>query len=299
MSGMTDDLRSGLAALADEVRVEDLRDRALRTSRRLAVRWRVLTAAAAGGAVGLLMTTVALALPVQDETPPAQPAVTGQEPPPANPSQPALTTPASPSRPALTTPAPPAAIASPNPPVEPLEPPDDPVVPAEAMLQVADVGSGYRTDDQAVQHHGSMSMLMAYCGHVIDEDPLRSRLRGFRSDDDDTYLHQEVYRYGQDGAERVMDGLRNALPACRRVEVGGSTNHVSELTLVRSDFTGAESLLVAETYTTPDETVNRYHVIVREADLYAQVLLEAASEQRAVAIATAVAGRLCEGTAAC
>jgi hypothetical protein len=128
---------------------------------------------------------------------------------------------------------------------------------------------------------------------------LRYRGRDFRSGDDVYVGQQELLRYQADGAALAIDNLRDRLPDCERVKIQGNPEYVSELTVVQADFAGDESLLIRDVHTTPDETITRHHVVVRQDDLYAYVLLVVESEDRAREIAIAVAERVCEATSGC
>lgn len=277
MNNLTDNLRSGLAALAGEVRPVDLHGRALRASRRLAVQ-RVLVASGAGAVVLAVLTTAALAWPSQREAAPVPPVSTTESPSPTGSPTPSPTPPTVPALPA------------------------SPEIPVAAMLPAEDLGPGYRADDDTVEDHGSLSMLMAFCGQAPPGGDLvvsGSRLRAFESGDGSPAGQQEVYRYEPDGALRAMANLRTGLVECPPIEVGGNPDFVSELTLLRSEFAGDESMLLREVYTTPDGTITRHQVALRQDDLYAQLRLEGVTGEQAVAIATAAAQRLCEATSTC
>jgi hypothetical protein len=281
MKDLTDNLRSGLAALAEEVRPVDLRDRTLWTSRRLAVRRTAIAAVAGGLSAGLITTGVAFALPSQGEAPPPLSTVVPSE---------------------LTTTEPPIE-GSTAPPVEESSEPTEQVprteIPAEAMLRAEDLGPGYETSDDTSQDHGGLSMLMAYCGLTSGEETLSSRLRSFSAGDDDTFGQQETRRYEGDGARAAFMDMNGWLADCPRVEVGGNPEYVSELTVIESGFAGEGSLLLEEVYSTPDGTTTRYQAVVQQGDLYTEVRLPGVSADWALTVATTVAGRLCEATPSC
>jgi hypothetical protein len=277
MKNLTDNLRTGLAALAEEVEPVDLHDRALRTSRRLAVRRTAIVAVAGGLAAGLITTGVAFALPLQGEAPPPLSTVA-----PSNTMERPTHAPVEES-------------------TEPTEEVAGPEIPTEAMLQAEDLGPGYETSDDTSQDHGSLSMLMAYCDLTSGEDNqlLDTRLRAFSAGDDASFGQQEASRYEGDGARTAFMDMSGWLADCPHVEVGGNPEYVSELTVIESGFAGEESLLLEEVYSTPDGTVTRYQAVVQQGDLYSEVRLPGVSADWALTVATAMAERLCEATTAC
>jgi hypothetical protein len=186
--------------------------------------------------------------------------------------------------------------------MESTNPPDDAEIAPAAMLRGADLGTGVQENDDAVQHHGSLSMLLAYCGQDVGAglEWLAGRNRAFASGDGAEAGHQEAHRYASDGATRFMDELRDQLPRCERIENGGNPQDVSALAVLASDFAGDDSLLVEELRTVPDGTTSTiYHAAVRRGDVYAQVIMVQASEAEALEIAKVAAQRLCEATTTC
>lgn len=274
MNDLVDNLRSGLASLADEARPVDLHDRVLRSSRRLGRR-RVLAGSGAGVGALAVVTAITLVLAPSPDDPPGPPAV---EPTPSPTMAPA------PSR-TLT----------------------DGDLPAEAMLQAADLGPGSRVHNYEVVGSdvgstATLTYLTSSCGKDVgpyagDGQPESHAFVDLRSDDL-SVGKQEMFRSRAGGAEQFMADLRTALPECGRV------NHfwtefqrvTSDLTVIRSDFAGAESLLVEQVLSSRDGTETRYHAVVRQRDLITQVALDGVAERYALEVAMAAAARLCAAT---
>jgi hypothetical protein len=277
MNDLVDNLRAGLASLADEARPVDLHDRVLRSSHRLG-RQRTLAGSGAGVGAVAAVTVIALAVvPLPDDAPVPPGGPGGSSAPPT---------------------------VAPTPSEAPTEGPD---LPAEAMLQPADLGPdsrvhNYEVVGSDVGSTGNLTYLTSSCGESVGPYVGDGQPESWASVEllsGELFVgKQEMFRSKSGGAEQFMADLRVALPNCERV------NHfwtefeevTSDLTLVRSDFAGAESLLVEQVLVSQDETVIRYHAVIRQADLISQIWLEDVDEPRALEIAMAAAQRLCVAT---
>jgi hypothetical protein len=267
MSNLVDNVRSGLAALADDVTGTDLHDRVLASSRRLRLR-RAIVGCGAAAATVAATAVVVLAIPLAPDAAP----------------------------PPLLSPGPsPTGPASPDPTGSPTS---SPTIPTEAILPAANLGPEHQAGDSDAQSHSSLSFLIAFCGQPIDVEPVAGRHRYFESGGSVVAV-QEVYRYRPGGAEQAFTQLRDALPQCARVNHFGTEEVTSDLTLVRSGFAGDGSVLVEDAFSGQDSTATRYHAGIWQGDLYAQIELDGVDQARALEIATTIAGLLCAADPSC
>jgi len=137
-------------------------------------------------------------------------------------------------------------------------------IPLEALLQATDVGTGYTTyDDQLGEDHGSIAMIMSYCGHtaysMAAEHELAYRKQSV-GQGEQSYVHEEVTRYEATWAARHLNDLRGVLPRCQTVEIMGDPNNRVTLTVVGTNFTGDESILLIEL----GGSGRQYHAVVRQ-----------------------------------
>lgn len=190
---------------------------------------------------------------------------------------------------------PPPSTSTPGPPTEmPTE------IPRAALLKAADVGTGYTTSDaQEGDDHGSIAMMMSYCGQsdysTAAEHRLANRRRGL-SRSHQRYVLEEVSRYEPTWAPRHLSDLRHVLPRCPTVDIMGNPNDRATLTVVGSNFTGDESILIKEVR--GSET--QYHAVVRHGDLEARLRIHTgATETQARAIVVNAAQRLCTASPTC
>lgn len=173
-------------------------------------------------------------------------------------------------------------------------------IPTAAMLQPADVGSGYTASDaQEGDDHGSIAMMMSYCGQGdytnADEHRVVTRKRNVYRDDE-RYVLEEVSRYQNTWAARHMDDLRAVLPRCTTVDIMGNPNQRATLTVVDSNFTGDGAILIRETR---NGTV-QYHAVVRQGNVEARLRIHTgATQSQARAVVVAAAARLCNATPNC
>jgi hypothetical protein len=172
-------------------------------------------------------------------------------------------------------------------------------IPSSAMLQAADVGVGYIASDSQVNDHGSIVMMMSYCGQgnysTAAQHQLAFRL-GSVGQSDQAYVVEEVSLYEATWAARHISDLRAALPRCQTVDVMANPNYRVNLTVVASNFVGDESLLIKET----GYNGTQYHAVVRQGDFEARLRIHTgATESEARAIATNAAQRLCAVAPSC
>jgi hypothetical protein len=177
---------------------------------------------------------------------------------------------------------------------------DDPTIPANALLTADDVGMGYIvTDSPQGDDHGSLTMLLAYCGvddysqapgHVLATE------RTSVGRDEEDYLLATVTRYEVGWAERHLDDLRTALAECDAIPVMGNPDDIAAMTMVELDTAGDGSLLLREVR----PTGTQYHAVIRQGDLEARLRIHTGGdESHARAIMNAAAERLCASVEAC
>ncbi|HEU4423883.1 MAG TPA: hypothetical protein VFR67_15230 [Pilimelia sp.] len=301
MNAPIDNLRSGLAGLAEEVSTVDLVDRVVESSRRLRLRRFVAGSAVVLAVVGVA-SGVAVAAQLQTDS---LPGPAGSRPPlvESSPPTPEPTVTDTPRPPLTSPPTPPATSPTATPPGPPST-----TIPRSAMLQREDVGSGYVVrNDLQPEDHGSLFFVLAYCGYTSEtwgakDDHAVARQSRSITDNDKRYVLQEATRYDEGWAARVMTDLRSALRGtCRIVENGGNPKDVSTFTIVASDFAGDGSLLVKEVRSAPGGVSTQYHVAARQGDVYAhaRIHIGGIGEPQARDIGQRMATRLCEATPTC
>ena len=173
-------------------------------------------------------------------------------------------------------------------------------IPLAALLQASDVGTGYATsDDPQGDDHGSILMLMSYCGEGDYSTAAEHWLAYHRRSvgrSEQQYLYEEVNRYEPTWAARHVSDLRAALPRCQTVDIMGDPNHRVTLHVVATDFTGDESLLLRETF----GNESQYHAVVRQGDVEARLRIHiGATDSEARAIVVNAAQRLCAAVPSC
>ncbi len=168
----------------------------------------------------------------------------------------------------------------------------DPAVPLPAMLQPADVPSGYQP--HAPETLGDWTFGFSAGSCRSPDHPLfglRSRAERIRAYEGgfDKPLNQRVRRYSSADAGRFMDLVRDRVRTC------GSTSVT--LAVPASGFAGDESLLVRTDF---GEGYVALHIFVRQGDLVSEVwrkdLIDPAAARD---LGRKVAARLCAGTDAC
>ncbi len=173
-------------------------------------------------------------------------------------------------------------------------------IPLAALLQASDVGAGYTTsDNQQGDDHGSILMLMSYCGEGDYSTATEHWLAYHRRSvgrSEQQYLYEEVNRYAPTWAARHVSDLRAALPRCETVDIMGDPNHRVTLAVVATDFTADESLLLKETR----GNVTQYHAVIRQGDVEARLRIHiGATDSEARAIVVNAAQRLCAAVPSC
>ncbi len=172
-------------------------------------------------------------------------------------------------------------------------------IPDSAMLQATDVGVGYTATDRRGNDHGSIVMMMSYCGEGDYSSAAEHQLaiRQWSVDQSDAaYVIEDVNRYEPTWAARHLSDLRVALPRCPTVDVMGDASHRVTFTVVASNFAGDESVLIEDTF--GNET--QYHALVRQGDVEAELRIHiGATESEARAIVVNAAQRLCAAVPSC
>jgi hypothetical protein len=177
------------------------------------------------------------------------------------------------------------------------------------MMRGADIGRGFTTSDDPVAvhgDHGSLTMLLAYCGEV-DFGPPDSSIRTERTraasegPGGDRRVTQLVRRYSRGNAARYLSGLRTVLPKCRTLYVQGDPRSESSLTVVGSDEYGDDSLLIRHNGTTDGGGTDvEYHAVVRQGDVVMTLRIHlGADEGQARDLVRRLAARLCAATPTC
>jgi hypothetical protein len=116
------------------------------------------------------------------------------------------------------------------------------------------------------------------------------------SQSDRRYVLEEVSRYEPTWAARHLSDLRYVLPRCPTVDIMGDPNNRATLTVVGSNFTGDDSILISEVR----GTETQYHAVVRHGDLEARLRIHTgATETQARAIVVNAAHRLCAASPNC
>ena len=95
-------------------------------------------------------------------------------------------------------------------------------IPLSAMLQAADVGAGYTASDRQGIDHGSIVMMMSYCGEgdysaAAEHHVALRQWSVYQSDQ--AYVLQDVNWYEATWAARHFSDLRASLPRCQTVDV--------------------------------------------------------------------------------
>ncbi|GAA3746697.1 hypothetical protein [Micromonospora maritima] len=255
-----------------------------RRGRQRARRTRIAAGLAAAVAVGVVATGVVALAGSPDTGPPTPPAtVEPTTPTPApSPTRSAEPTPSgSPSR----TPSGPAATSG-----TPSARPPSRAVPAAAMLQLADLPTGF-TRTTNVDGDWSLESVTIYCGNEspsLQVGQVASRSVQFDSPSD--WLVQRVTRHSGTSAATVMQRVRQLVTGCEPARPGDS------LSVLAESLGGDDALLVGSEI---EGTPSRW-LFVRRGDLVAQLRVDhQTTPVEARRTASSVADRLCAGTDAC
>jgi hypothetical protein len=294
---MSDALRQAMADLAEEVANVDLLERTLRTSHRLRIR-RIVTATVAAAAVLAVTSTTALALrgpdpgggpdryasPPPSASAPVEPGASGS---PGEASS--STAPVSPSTPGRSS-----GTGSPG----------ATTIPASAMLRAGDLAPGATASDDPTDDHGSLGMVLAYCGRDFPSWQNRVFDLGFRQrwlrSAGERYAVQQVSRQRTGVAQELIPDLRTAFGStCATVLIGGSNENISDFAVLPSNW-GDDSLLMRET---PRDAgrVPAWRIAIRQGDIFTEIRtsIPGFTEAQARDLATVAAQRMCEATPTC
>ncbi|WBB65863.1 hypothetical protein [Micromonospora sp. WMMD812] len=164
-------------------------------------------------------------------------------------------------------------------------------IPPAAMLQLADLPSGFTAADEAPDGDWTLASTTVYCRNQSPSLAVRQvadRDRVFDSPTDSVI--QRVTRHSGDGAASSMDRVRDLVGDCVPYRPGDS------LSILADGLGGDESLLVGSLI---EGEPSRW-LFVRRGDLVAQLRMdEATTPAEARGYARKVADRLCAGTDAC
>ncbi|WP_246248368.1 hypothetical protein, partial [Micromonospora maritima] len=163
-------------------------------------------------------------------------------------------------------------------------------VPAAAMLQLADLPTGF-TRTTNVDGDWSLESVTIYCGNEspsLQVGQVASRSVQFDSPSD--WLVQRVTRHSGTSAATVMQRVRQLVTGCEPARPGDS------LSVLAESLGGDDALLVGSEI---EGTPSRW-LFVRRGDLVAQLRVDhQTTPVEARRTASSVADRLCAGTDAC
>ncbi|MFI7072704.1 hypothetical protein [Micromonospora sediminicola] len=261
-------------------------DQVRRRGRQRARRTRIAAGLAAAVAVGVVATgVVALAGPPEKTAPPVPPATVEPTTPTPTPSPSRSAEPTPSGSPSRTTPSAPAATSG-----TPSARPPSRAVPAAAMLQLADLPTGF-TRTTTVDGDWSLESVTIYCGNEspsLQVGQVASRSVQFDSPSD--WIVQRVTRHSGTSAATVMQRVRQLVTGCAPARSGDS------LTILAESLGGDDALLVGSEI---EGTPSRW-LVVRRGDLVAQLRVDhQTTPAEARRTASSVADRLCAGTDAC
>ena len=161
-------------------------------------------------------------------------------------------------------------------------------IPAAAMLQTADLPSGFRAAGTDLDGDWSLEAVTIFCekpGPAITPGEVARRGAVFRtgSGSEGISVIQRVTRHSGGNAAAAMDKTRNLVTGCRMVRAGDS------LTILATGLGGDESLLAGAEI----ERRRGQWLLVREGDLVSQLWLpQDTTEAEAREYAARVAERL-------
>ncbi|HET8682871.1 MAG TPA: hypothetical protein VFM54_13530, partial [Micromonosporaceae bacterium] len=144
-------------------------------------------------------------------------------------------------------------------------------IPEAAMLRASDVGAGFAaSDEQEGDDHGSIPMMMSYCGqgdYTSADDHVLAHRRRSVGVDDERYVLAEVVRYQGAWASRHLADLRAALPRCRTLDIMGVPSERATLTVVATGFAGDGAILIKEVR----GALTQYHAMVHRGTMEARL----------------------------
>ncbi|HZN18249.1 MAG TPA: hypothetical protein VFB84_08710 [Micromonosporaceae bacterium] len=173
-------------------------------------------------------------------------------------------------------------------------------IPEAAMLRASDVGAGFAaSDEQEGDDHGSIPMMMSYCGQgdytSADGHVLAHRRRSVGVDDE-RHVLEEVVRYQGAWASRHLADLRAVLPRCRTLDIMGVPDARATLTVVANDFAGDGAVLIKEVR----GALTQYHAMVHRGGVEARLRIHIGpSEAEARRITQLATERLCAALPSC
>lgn len=263
-----------------------------RRGRQRTRRTRIAAGLACVVAVAVVATGAAALAGRPDAAPPIPPATESPAPAPppsTGPSRTATPTPTGPSGAATPSQTPTGPVGTPS--TSNSRPSTDSSIPAAAMLQLADLPTGFRAMGNDLDGDWSLESVTIYCR---DRSPLITvgevARRGAVFDSPTDGIIQRVTRHSGGNAATSMDRVSQLVTGCVPYREGDS------LSILGTGLGGDESLLVGSLI---EGQPSRW-LFVRQGDLVAQVSLDSATTPtEARRYAHAVAERLCAGTDAC
>jgi hypothetical protein len=172
------------------------------------------------------------------------------------------------------------------------------------MLSAGDLGPNVRGNEEHVDDHGSLAMMLAYCNQSPPSWQNRVYSLGFRQRwlnvDDDQYAVQELSRQPHVVAEGLVGDLVTAFRGpCATVPVGGNPEFASRFEILDSGW-GGQSLLMRETRAGTGIPV-AWRIVIRQGDLFTEIRtsIDGFTEQRARELGRRAAQRLCSATPTC
>ncbi|MBB5110614.1 hypothetical protein ACLQ2Y_09540 [Micromonospora echinospora] len=164
-------------------------------------------------------------------------------------------------------------------------------IPAAAMLQLADLPTGFTMRTGKVDGDWSLEFMTSFC---VNESPTLSggevATRSVAFDSPSDWIVQRVTRHSGTSAATVMKNLRKLVTGCEMEQPGDS------LSIMAESLGGDDGVLVgSEVGGRPGRWL-----VVRQGDLVAQLRLDSqTTPTEARRTARSVANRLCAGTDTC
>ncbi len=164
-------------------------------------------------------------------------------------------------------------------------------IPAAAMLQLADLPSGFTIETEGVEGDWSLESVTLFCRNespTLADGQIATRSVTFDSPTD--WLTQRVTRHSGTSATTVMKNLRKFVAGCEMEQPDDS------LSIMAESLGGDDGVLVGSDI---GGKPGRW-LFVRQGDLVAQLRLDSQTTPTdARRLARAVANRLCAGTDTC
>jgi hypothetical protein len=171
------------------------------------------------------------------------------------------------------------------------------------MLSASDLGSGVTGNEERVDDHGALAMMLAYCGQSPASWDKRVDFLGFRQRwlkyPNEMYAVQELSRQPSPVAAKLIPELRAVFGGpCATVPIGGNPDNVGTFTILDSKW-GDESILMRETRTVGGPPA--WRIMIRQGDLITEIrtAVDGLTEAQARDLGRRAAQRMCAATPTC